>query len=119
MYTILVLLLLAKYTREDGIVWFILFQSAFTAAAFSIRQIFPAFVERAGDLGVVKATRPLVFVLEPISVFLLGTRWEKYHGQGASFDFIFATLLALKAMECLAFSEVTGSNGFFITTKKR
>jgi hypothetical protein len=113
-YTILVMLLISKYTKDDGGVWFILIQSAFTAGVFTVRQLFPGFVDRAADLGSVKAARPIVFLSEPIAVFMIGVLYEKYRAQKASFDFIFPTLLALKAIECLAFSEVTGSNGFFV-----
>lgn len=108
------LLLISKYTRDDGGVWFILIQSAFTAGVFTVRQLFPGFVDRASNLGSVKAARPLVFISEPISVFMIGVLYEKYSQQKASFDFIFPTLLTLKAIECLAFSEVSGSNGFFV-----
>jgi hypothetical protein len=113
-YTILVVLLISKYTRTDGGAWFILFQAAYVALVFVLRQLFPEFVDRAKDIGAIRAARPLVAGTEPIALYVLGTMGEKYSEQGAAFDFIFWVLLGLNVLKYVAFSEVTGTNGFFV-----
>lgn len=113
-YTALLLLLIVKFTPTDGAAIFLLLHSGYLGSVFAIRQLFPGFVARAADLGVIKMTRPLVALSMPVSLYVLGMLGERYHVRGASYDFVYPMLLVLQVMLFVAFAEVSGKNGFFI-----
>ena len=106
-YTILLLLLISQYVQRDGWMWFLLFQSTYTAVVFGVRQTFPGFVARSAKLNMFKTAKPILFGTEVIHVFGLGVLWNHYHSVGAAYDIFYPVLLTLKITEAVALSMVT------------
>lgn len=99
--------LLALYVPEDPSGYFLLVQETITTAVYLVESYLPRFVERSKDLPVSKLVIPLVFVIEPIGLFVLGLDWAHYNSVGADFAFVYPLLLTIKIAQCVAYGQTS------------
>lgn len=109
---VLLFFILAYFSLENGLTWFVFMQSLLVAIVLVARHNVPGIAESASNVPLFRYIKPVVSGTEILHVWALGAVWTKLHDDRADYAPIYLVLLAIKIAEAVALAFVNGKSSF-------